>query len=394
LPVTKEITTARLFTKALTHHFVIILGEVNESPRNTNDKQPPYSPAALLSALGNSLTSPMLNQLFFVKGIYRPGKGVNYNGYYYDILKDEHSDTNITLIIPIALRHQVKDGQLIEATAFFNKRQQPATARIDLTLTVTELLSRQEKIVDDKEQQALELIQRKAHAGYKDLAAAIKRKLYAQQNVRITILIGQSAIIDKDITHQLRDAAPAYQIEFIRINLSQPAEIMTRLREYDRGEILILSRGGGENIQLFNNLDIAKTALGLKSIFVTAIGHHDDEPLLQKVADKAFITPTSLGQFLYDTYIATLEETSTSRARLISEITRQVELNNQAKHAEKDTKLAETAAALREMRDIAEMERNHLLFKLAQAKARARKLTVVLIVVIVVVVFILISIKR
>jgi hypothetical protein len=367
---------------------------VIETTRNTKDNQLPYSPAALLSALGNSLTSPMLNQLFHVKGIYRPGKGVNYNGYYYDILKDEHGDTNITLILPIALRHKVKEGQLIEATAFFNKRQQPATARIDLTLTVTELLSRHEKIVDDKEQEALELIQRKAHAGYKDLTAAIKRKLYMQQPVHITILIGQSAIIDKDITHQLRDAAPAYQVDFVRINLSQPAEIITRLREYDRGEILILSRGGGENIQLFNNIDIAKTALGLKSVFVTAIGHHDDEPLLQKVADKAFITPTSLGQFLYDTYIATLEENSTSRARLISEITRQVELNSQAKMTELSTKLSESAALLRETRDLAEMERSRLLFSLGKARSSAKRLTVVLIVVIVILFLLVVSMRK
>jgi len=325
----------------------------------------------------------MLNQIYHVKGIYKAGKGVNYNGVYYDTLKDEYSDTTIALILPAALRLKVRDGQLIEATAFFNKRQQPAGARIELTLNVTELISRQEKVVDEKEQRALELIQRKAHAGYKDLEAAIKRELYIQQPVRIAILIGQGAIIDKDIMHQLRDAAPAYHIDFIRIKLSQPTEIMSKLREYDRGEILILSRGGGENIQLFNNIDIVKVALGLRSIFVTAIGDSDDEPLLQKVADKAFITPSSLGQFLYDTYVNSLEETSNSKARLITDITRQVELNVQHKINDLNTKLADSATQLQEARANAENQKMHLMTMLANEKAKGKKRTVVYIIVVI-----------
>ncbi|HVW59670.1 MAG TPA: hypothetical protein VHC48_06540, partial [Puia sp.] len=47
----------------------------------------------------------------------------------------------------------------------------------------------------------------------------------------------------------------------------------------DRTDWEIISRGGGENIQLFDNTDIAVAALTLKSIFVTAIGHSNDEPL-------------------------------------------------------------------------------------------------------------------
>jgi len=355
--------------------------KVNTPIDNTKDSRPPFTPAALLTALGNTLTSPMLNQVYHVKGIYKAGKGVNYNGYYYDTLKDEYSDTTISLILPAALRLKVKDGQLIEAAAFFNKRQQPAGARIELTLNVTELISRQEKVVDEKEQQALELIQRKAHAGYKDLEGAIKRKLYMQQQVKITILIGQNAIIDKDIKHQIRDAAPAYHIDFIRINLSQPMEIMSKLREYDRGEILILSRGGGENIQLFNNIDIVKVALTLRSIFVTAIGHSDDEPLLQKVADKAFITPTSLGQYLYDTYVNSLEETSNSKARLITDITRQVELNFQHKINELSTKLADSATQLQEARANAENQRMQFMTMLSHEKEKGKRRTVFLVIV-------------
>ncbi len=38
-------------------------------------------------------------------------------------------------------------------------------------------------------------------------------------------------------------------------------------------------------------------ALGLDSYFVTAIGHAQDVPLLEKIADKTFITPTAFAQY-------------------------------------------------------------------------------------------------
>jgi len=359
-----------------------------------NNARPAFSPAALVTNLGNTLTSPMLNQVFHVKGIYKAGKGVNYNGSYYDSLKDEFSDTSITFVIPAILRQKLKDGQLIEAIAYLGKKQQAAGARIELFLNVTELLSRQEKVVDEKEQKALELIQRKAHAGYKDLRAAIKNKLYAQEPVNITIMIGQNAIIDNDIRHQLKDAAQAYNIEWIRINLSHASEIISKLEEYDEGEILVLSRGGGENIQLFNNPAITEAALNLQSVFVTAIGHHDDEPLLQKVADKAFITPTSLGQFLYDTYIHTLEETNHSKARMITDITRQVELNYQHRFTDLHTKLQETAQAYQLMRTTTEEERKEWTAALKKTKTTSRLLAAALIFVIVLLVVYCIHISR
>ena len=65
-----------------------------------------------------------------------------------------------------------------------------------------------------RRQRAFELVQRKVQIGFKDLKGFIKNQLYARQPARITILIGQNAIIDNDIKHQLKDAAVAYEIDF------------------------------------------------------------------------------------------------------------------------------------------------------------------------------------
>ena len=83
-------------------------------------------------------------------------------------------------------------------------------------------------------------------------------------------------------------------------------------------------RPSGENMEVFNKPSLAEHALSLKSFFITAIGHKEDISLLQKVADKAFITPTALGQYFNEIYNHTVEELQGSKAKLVEDITAQL----------------------------------------------------------------------
>ena len=108
--------------------------------------------------------------------------------------------------------------------------------------------------------------------------------------INIVILIGKTGIIA--IKHQLKEAISFYNFQFIRISLSSPVEIITAMQEHQKtADILILSRGGGDNFEIFENAAIAEVALRLKCIFLTAIGHKENIPLLQKVADKSLLHP-------------------------------------------------------------------------------------------------------
>ena len=307
-----------------------------------------YSPNALLNAIGNSLTSPLLNQVFKIKGIYRPGKGVNYNGSYYDIIRDEFNEANLVLVTPERLRSQLRDGQLIEASVYLSKRFQAATGRIDLLLTLNELFSKEEKVVSEAETKAFTLIQQKVKTGYKDADSFIKKRLYEQKPIRVNILVGLGAIIDNDIKHQIREAAVAYQFNYIRVNLSQVVEISKALIANDGADILVIARGGGENMAIFDNPGIAETALQLRSILITALGHSTDDPLLQKVADRAFITPTALGQYFHDLYNKTIDDFNDSKTKLIGDLTRQIDLNYQNKLQDLNSRLAESTRSNQE----------------------------------------------
>ena len=80
-------------------------------------------------------------------------------------------------------------------------------------------------------------------------------------------------------------------------------------------------------MEIFDSIQIAEVSLGLSSYFVTAIGHAKDVPLLEKIADKSFITPTSLGQYFKDTYNQTKEQLENSKAKLVDAVKKQLETN-------------------------------------------------------------------
>ena len=144
------------------------------------------------------------------------------------------------------------------------------------------------------------------------------------------MIVGKMAIIDSDIKHQLRESIGFYQLEFHRIGLSSEQEIIQTMLQLDEHtDIIVVSRGGGENLDIFNKTTIAEKAIAMKALLVTAIGHKEDVTLLQKVADKAFITPSEFGQFLNDTYNQTIEEAQHSRAQLVESVKKQLTANYQ-----------------------------------------------------------------
>lgn len=309
---------------------------------------PAFSPQALLNAASNSLTSPLLNNILPVKGVFKAGKGITYSGYYYDSLKDEFTEAAMTLAIPGLLRQQLKDGQLIEGLATLTKRQQATAGRIDLVLYLSELNAKEDRVEDETARRAFEILQQKVEAGFKDAEYSIRKKLFNQEPVNIVIIIGLGAVIDADIRRQLGEATVAYNIQFLRTNLSKSDEIIRTLRGSGRADIVAIACGGGDHLTIFNQPAISEEALTLKSVFVTALGHAVDEPLLQKVADKSFITPTAFGQYLHQLYVQTSQEFNESQVKLMNDLKVQISAGYETRLADMQARLNQVAADSKE----------------------------------------------
>ena len=157
-------------------------------------------------------------------------KGTNYNGVYYDSLKDESSDACVTLIVPGVIRHELTPQQTIEFTGYLTKKVQANVGKIELHVNLIELLSQQQSKHSEEQIKIFDVLQKKAEQGYKDVDGFIKTRIIQQKPVTVTILIGKTAIIDSDIKHSLKEAIGFYDFRFEQINLSSEMEIVHALR--------------------------------------------------------------------------------------------------------------------------------------------------------------------
>lgn len=310
-----------------------------------------YGPASLQQVLHNSITSPLFNTAFIVRGIYRYGKGTNYNGYYYDILKDESQDSNITLIVPSLIRNGLAEPQVISGLVVLSRRLNAATGRIDLLLTLNQVFSKEEKQISEDELARVEVLHRKSMLGYKDVDGLIRNKVYRKELVRIVIITGVGAIVDQDIRRQLKDAESRFDIFLTRVSLTNTAQISDVLRQVSNTDVVVLARGGGESLSIFDDIRLANATIDLAFPFITAIGHAVDEPLLQKMADKHFITPTAFGQYLHDLVSSTEEELTQSRVKLLQDLTKQVELDFRSRIVDLEKRLVSAEKREKEERE-------------------------------------------
>lgn len=290
---------------------------------------PQYSPLAILNLFNNAIAVNQSKRLIQLKGAFLSRGGAAYNGYYYDSLRDESADALLTIIVPALIRNNLQPNKAITVNGFITRRVVNNASRIDVQFTVTELIEQTQSKFSEEDTLRVSILQKKADTGFRDLGGYIKEKIGREEHFRIGVIIGKSAIIDQDIKHQLRESLSFYDLFFHKITLTNEKEIMQAMKMLDQQDVdvIVVSRGGGENLEIFNQIAIAETAISLKALFVTAIGHKQDITLLQQVADKAFITPSEFGQFLNDTYNHTLEDFQHSKAKLVDAVTKQLSAN-------------------------------------------------------------------
>jgi exodeoxyribonuclease VII large subunit len=283
-----------------------------------------HSPSSLVSIFASNLNNDTTRRPIAIKGVYGRGKGNSYGGYFYDTLKDENSDAYITLVVPASIRASLIPNKTIECIAYTSKKVQLIGGRVDLQVNVMEVLTQEESKYSDDQLKGFELLQKKAEFGYKDVDGLIRTKITKGESITIVILVGKNAIVDTDIKHQLQEAIGYYKIHFLKINLSSEKEIIENLSLYSKKcDLIVITRGGGDGLEVFNKPEIAETVLTLQIPLITAIGHEQDVTLLQNVADKAFITPTSVGEYLRAIYNNSIEQLQDTKAKLVNDISKQ-----------------------------------------------------------------------
>ena len=120
-------------------------------------------------------------------------------------------------------------------------------------------------------------------------------------------------------------AAAAVHPDLVLLDVYLPdmtgLEVLSRLRETTTGaavDVIVITRGGGsvEDLLPFSEETLIRTVANAATPIVSAIGHEQDSPLLDLVADVRASTPTDAARRVVPDVIAELRAVSAARERI------------------------------------------------------------------------------
>ena len=121
---------------------------------------------------------------------------------------------------------------------------------------------------------------------------------------RIGLICGRNSDAEHDVIVNARDRWPAAQFEIREVAVqgtNAVREITDALIELDAIEdidVIVITRGGGsvEDLLPFSNESLIRAVSDARTPVVSAIGHEQDTPILDLVADYRASTPTDAGK--------------------------------------------------------------------------------------------------
>jgi exodeoxyribonuclease VII large subunit len=117
---------------------------------------------------------------------------------------------------------------------------------------------------------------------------------------RIGLITGANSDAEKDILQNAKLRWPEVQFEVIHTHVQGDkavTEIIFALQQLDampEVDVIIIARGGGsfQDLLPFSDERLVRAAAALSKPFISAIGHENDRPVLDEVADLRASTPT------------------------------------------------------------------------------------------------------
>lgn len=258
-----------------------------------------HTPETLISTFASALNTPAQHSILYLSGVYRLYSHVAYQDYFYDRLQDERAGYELTIRIPREIRQVVEADQKCLFKGYLSKSVRKE-GRIELVFNVVELVRQEAAKPPSDLERRLSIYRQKAKRGYKNVNNILKNKLQKGEKARVAIIYGYASIVDTDVVTALDVGEQSYELVHQRANLGTADELILLLGKLERNpyDVIAIVRGGGAGIDTFDDLNLAHVVANLAVPLVTAIGHADDKPVVQEIADKALATPTALGVYL------------------------------------------------------------------------------------------------
>lgn len=241
-------------------------------------------------------------------------------------LRDTDLDMSLNVTIPAAaLERAVPDGQRVEDGTRLVVRARPEfhTKRGSLGLRAEqarlvglgELLARIEEL--------------KGKLAAEGLFAPERKQPLPFLPAVVGLVCAQQGDAEHDVVRNARARWPAVQFEVRRVTVQGPRavpEVTAALADLDadaRVEVIVVARGGGsfEDLLPFSNETLVRAAAACRTPLVSAIGHEQDSPLLDLVADLRASTPTDAAKRIVPDVTQERRQVTQARTRIRQAVT-------------------------------------------------------------------------
>jgi exodeoxyribonuclease VII large subunit len=150
---------------------------------------------------------------------------------------------------------------------------------------------------------------------------------------RVGLVTGRAGAAEKDVVENARRRWPTVRFEIREVAVQGQGavqEVSAALAELDamaEVDVIVIARGGGsvEDLLAFSNETLVRAVSAARTPVVSAIGHDQDTPLLDFVADWRASTPTDAGKRVVPDAEAERRSVADARARVRWLVVRRVE---------------------------------------------------------------------
>ena len=192
-----------------------------------------YKPSELLNIFRNFLSNKEINAVVLcLHGIYWKSDKI-YGSVAFDQLKDENSVEEITIVVPLSLRENLKNGNLISVYGTVD-RKLLAKGSIQILLNVTRIDLIKELAISEDEVKRAEFRRLKSERGYKNVDSILENKLFKGERPIIALIYAETSITNADFEKGLVAAKSYIDFQVYRVSFAKAVDIRTLLQQLDQ----------------------------------------------------------------------------------------------------------------------------------------------------------------